>query len=126
MPMKRTVTVLAAALVGVGASTSAAVAETGTIQLTSSGKIQRSKQVYDCGAQGRMTVAYINGDPNFLAIVPVPGQSEALLFVSVIAGSGARYASGKYVWWTKGHSASLYDTTAGDNAPPAMTCNSSN
>jgi membrane-bound inhibitor of C-type lysozyme len=74
---------------------------------------------YDCGGRG-MDVAYINVEPNFLAVVPVEGEKR--IFVLVLSGSGARYASGPYVWWTKGREASLYDERKGQNAPPLMTC----
>ena len=105
---------------------SAEAFDSGTIQLKSKGRIQHIQATYDCGPAGRLAVTYVNADPNFLALVPVPGQSQPLLFASVIAGSGARYAAGKYIWWTKGNSASLYDSTLGDNAPPLSTCNATN
>lgn len=100
-------------------------AESGTIELHSKAKIERMQADYNCGAAGKLAVTYINADPNFLALVALPKQPQPLVFASVISGSGARYAAGKYVWWTKGNSASLYDTTLGDNAPPTMTCNAS-
>lgn len=103
-----------------------AAAENGTIQLRSKTKIDRTQTAYDCGPAGRLAVTYINADPNFLALVPVPKQPQPLVFASVISGSGARYAAGKYIWWTKGNSASLYDTTMGDNASPILTCNATN
>ncbi len=101
-------------------------AEPGTIQLQSKSRIERMQASYDCGSAGRLTVTYINADPNFLALVPVPKQDQSLVFASVISGSGTRYAAGKYVWWTKGSSASLYDSTMGDDASPVLTCNAIN
>lgn len=101
---------------------SAAAMDSGTIRLQSDTRIERQSVAYDCGAGGRLTANYINADPNFLAILPVPGQSQAMVFVSVIAGSGVRYSANKYVWWTKGDIANLYDTTLGDNAAPIKTC----
>jgi membrane-bound inhibitor of C-type lysozyme len=100
--------------------------ERGTIPLQSKSRIERTQTIYDCGSAGGLTVTYVNADPNFLAIVPVPKQSQQMVFASVIAGSGSRYAAGKYIWWTKGSSASLYDITLGDNAPPILTCNAIN
>ncbi len=102
---------------------SAAAIENGTVQLQSKGKIERKRVAYDCGSGGRLAVTYVNADPNFLAIVPLPDQPQPTVFVSVLSGSGARYAAGKYVWWTNGNSASLYDTTMGDNAAPTLACN---
>jgi membrane-bound inhibitor of C-type lysozyme len=101
-------------------------ADSAAIQLRSETKIARVQANYDCGTAGSLKVTYVNADPNFLAIVPVPKQLQPLVFASVLSGSGTRYASGKYVWWTKGNSASLYDTTTGDNAPPITTCKAIN
>ncbi|MGV2077030.1 MULTISPECIES: MliC family protein [unclassified Rhizobium] len=103
----------------------ATAAESGTIELHSKAKIERTQVSYNCGSAGNLAVSYVNADPNFLALVPVPKQTQPLVFASVISGSGARYAAGKYVWWVKGSSASLYDTTLSDNAPPTMTCDAS-
>jgi membrane-bound inhibitor of C-type lysozyme len=44
------------------------------------------------------------------------------VFASVISASGARYASGQWVWWSKGSDASLYDTTLGEDAEAVLTC----
>ncbi len=96
--------------------------ESGTVQLQSKNRIERTLISYDCGPAGRLDVTYVNADPNFLAILPVPKQPQPIIFVSVISGSGARYAAGKYVWWTKGNAGSLYDSTMGDNAAPVLTC----
>jgi membrane-bound inhibitor of C-type lysozyme len=101
-------------------------ADNGTIQLRSKTKIDRIQSNYDCGPAGSLNVTYVNADPNFIAIIPVTKQPQPLVFASVISGSGTRYASGKYVWWAKGNSGSLYDTMTGDDAPPIMTCNATN
>jgi membrane-bound inhibitor of C-type lysozyme len=45
-----------------------------------------------------------------------------LLFVSTIGASGVRYVAGQWVWWSDGLDASLYDATAGDDAPAVLTC----
>jgi membrane-bound inhibitor of C-type lysozyme len=79
----------------------------------------RTTAHYDCGGR-TMDVDYINVEPNFLALVPVDGKER--IFVLVLSGSGARYASGPYIWWSKGNAASLYDETKGENAPPVLTC----
>lgn len=77
--------------------------------------------VYTCeGQDERFVVDYVNAAPNFLALVPVDGKQ--LVFANVLSGSGARYASGQYEWWTKGPEASLVDITADKDAPPLMTC----
>jgi membrane-bound inhibitor of C-type lysozyme len=79
----------------------------------------RTTAHYDCAGQA-MEIDYINVEPNFLAVVPVQGKER--IFVLVMSGSGALYASGPYIWWSKGKEASLYDATKGENAPPVLTC----
>lgn len=100
----------------------AEAAGNGELKLQTTGKFERNTVTYDCAAGGGLKVTYINADPNFLAIVPVKGQPQDLVFASVISGSGARYAAGKYIWWSKGNNANLFDSTLGDNAPPVMSC----
>lgn len=76
-----------------------------TIHLKGNGKLQRQTIQYTCDAQGAkmglpagtFAVEYINGAGNHLAILPIHGAS--LIFANVISGSGARYASGEYIWW---------------------------
>lgn len=96
------------------------------ISLATASDFERHVMVYDCDSGDPITVSYINAVPNFLALVPVPEQSEPLLFVSVIAASGARYAAGQFVWWSKGADASLYDITLGEAAAPVLTCSEVN
>jgi membrane-bound inhibitor of C-type lysozyme len=79
----------------------------------------RTTAHYDC-AGNTAEVDYINVEPDHLAVVPVEGKKR--IFVLVMSGSGARYASGQYIWWSKGNEASLYDETKGADAPPVLTC----
>lgn len=90
------------------------------IVLELGGNAERTVTNYECDGVEPFTVEYVNAAPVFLAFVPVNG--EKLIFVNVLAGSGARYASGQYVWWTKGGSADLYDISGGEDAPPVLTC----
>ncbi len=94
----------------------------GSVELKTDGTFERIAVTYNCGAQGPLKVTYINADPNFLAVVPVASNRQNLVFSSVMAASGVRYAAGIWIWWTKGNSASLYDTTQGDNASPVTEC----
>nr|WP_246473058.1 MliC family protein [Pelagibacterium limicola] len=85
--------------------------------LTLEGNAQRDVVIYQCqGIDDSLTVEYVNAHPIFLAIVPVDG--ERLIFVNVISASGARYASGQYVWWSRGNDAQLFDEMAGEDAEP--------
>lgn len=77
---------------------------------------QREVVTYQCeGQEAPLTVTYINAHPNFLALVPVDGETR--VFANVIAASGARYAAGEYVWWSRGNDAALYDETQDGDAP---------
>jgi membrane-bound inhibitor of C-type lysozyme len=91
------------------------------ITLNTAGDFERKTVNYGCqGDFDQLAVDYINAAPNYLAMIPLDGST--LLFNTVLAGSGAKYVSGKYVWWNKGNDASLYDLTEGANAKPVATC----
>lgn len=75
---------------------------------------------YDCEGQDSLSVDYINAAPNFLAILPV--EERTLIFTAVLSGSGVRYASGPWIWWTAGSEANLYDLTLGPDAEPVARC----
>lgn len=91
------------------------------IVLELQGNAQRDVLTYECEElPDLITVDYVNAAPTFLAFVPVNG--EKLLFVSVLSGSGVRYASGQYEWSTKGAEATLIDLTAEEGATPMATC----
>ena len=74
---------------------------------------------YDCSGKAKRVV-YVNGPDDALALLDVAGKR--LIFVNVISGSGARYASGSYVWWSKGPQARLYDEMRGPNAKALLEC----
>nr|WP_314258489.1 MliC family protein [uncultured Devosia sp.] len=103
-------------------SAASAAQTTLQLQLSSDRDFQRHVMTYDCGAETPLAVTYINAAPNFLALVPVAEEPEELVFASILSASGARYASGKWQWWTQGSEASLFDTTLGDDAEAVLTC----
>lgn len=81
---------------------------------------QHDVVTYQCDGQDEpWTVSYINAHPNFLALVPVEGETR--VFVNVISGSGARYASGEYIWWSRGNDASFYNEMS-DTDEPLFEC----
>ena len=92
------------------------------ITLGTQGDFERRDVRYECSEGDPFTVTYINAAPNFLALVPIADEPELQVFASVISASGARYASGQWVWWTKGPEATLYDETLGEDAGPVLTC----
>lgn len=71
---------------------------------------------YRCDAGKQITARYFNSPDNQIAILRLDGKP--LLFVTVLGASGARYAHGQHIWWTKGNEAMLQDLTLGENAPP--------
>lgn len=93
-----------------------------TLGTDASADVERRSQTYECTTGEPFSVVYLNASPNFLALVPLPDETERLVFTSVIAASGVRYVSGKWAWWTKGPEASLYDLTLGEDAEPVNTC----
>ena len=90
--------------------------------LTLEGRDSAERQVttYECEGLEPMTVEYLNAAPNFLALVPVEG--ETLVFTAVLAASGVRYAAAQWEWWTAGAEASLRDLTLGPDAEPVAQC----
>lgn len=103
-----------------------AVEATLQLQLSTDQDFERRAVTYDCGAETSMQVIYLNAVPNFLAVVPIAEEPQPLVFVSVVSASGVRYVSGRWVWWTKGPEASLYDATLGEGAEPQLTCSEFN
>lgn len=60
---------------------------------------------YECDDGRDLAVRYVDAGANSLAIIPLEG--EEIVFVNVVAASGARYLSGMWEWWAKGKEASL-------------------
>ena len=96
------------------------------IELGTASDFERHTTLYDCSAGEPFSATYINAAPNFLALVPIEGEPEPLVFTAVVAASGVRYAAGQWVWWTKGADATLHDVTLGEDAEPVLTCSEMN
>ena len=90
-----------------------------TITTSSHEDVQRSRIVYDCGGRG-IPVEYINTGPVSLAVLEIDG--ETVVASNVFAASGAKYAGGPYVWWTKGDAADLYDVMKGGMEAEPVRC----
>lgn len=91
-----------------------------TLTLDSQTDIERTTAIYQCDNGEGFRVQYINAAPNFLAILPVDGETH--LFVTALSASGARYVSGPYEWWSSGDEATLRDLQDEEDAPPLATC----
>ncbi len=110
----RPVIVILAAAIGAGPAMSGALLSV-PVELGAEGTILTVQ--HSCSDGTDLSVQYINGAANTLALIPLTG--EDLIFVNVISGSGARYVSGTRTWWAKGDEATLSDET-GEAEP--ITC----
>ena len=97
-----------------------ALADPLSIDLPGASSAERNTVDYSCTGGNKVTAEYVNAGANALAIVTTIGQT--ILMVSVMSGSGARYAGQQFVWWTKGNKADFYDLTKGEDAPPEFSC----
>jgi membrane-bound inhibitor of C-type lysozyme len=107
--------------VSLAALASPALADAGvTLGLALSGNTEIKTVQYTCRNHDPVTMQYINAEPNFLAVLPLDGKS--LVFVSVLAASGTKYASGQYELFSKGSEINLQDATEGLDAAPVLQC----
>jgi membrane-bound inhibitor of C-type lysozyme len=91
------------------------------ILLDLTGNAERTIVSYNCETmEERLDVEYVNAHPNFIAILRVEGETR--IFVTTISGSGARYVSGEYVWWTSGPDATLSSQMSAEDASPLLSC----
>jgi membrane-bound inhibitor of C-type lysozyme len=74
---------------------------------------------YKCNGGQALTVQYMNTkNKQSLALLTVDGRK--ILFVNVLAASGAKYVGDHYTWWTKGPEGTLTDETADPKAEPML------
>lgn len=80
--------------------------------------VATSKDVsYACKDGKDVTVSYVNAtNGDSFAYLAIDGTPH--VFVGVTSGSGARYASGRYIWWNKGETGTL--SLDGSNAAPLL------
>lgn len=107
---------LCAAALLISAVAGPAAADTLAIPLPAGAKPQTIHASYRCADGSRLAVSYYNAPPVALASLTVGG--EFVVLANVLSGSGARYAGGRFIWWSKGKNGDLYDLTKGEDAPP--------
>lgn len=90
-----------------------------TIVVPGDAALEETDVTYDCDGRD-LGVTYINAGTVSLAAFEIDG--EAVVASNVIAASGAKYAGGQYVWWTKGGEAQLFDATLGEDAEAVLSC----
>ncbi len=97
---------ISGALVALSFATLAASAAEITIKLPDHAEVSTISVLYKCGEKD-VPVTYYNADDIALAALEL--EDETVVASNVISGSGARYAGGVYIWWTKGNTANLYN-----------------
>lgn len=97
----------------------AEVAITLSIPVSDSTTVNSNVMAYNCTDDRAVTTTYINAAEVSLAVLDMDGAT--VVASNVVAASGARYAGGRYVWWTRGEEADLFDlmSEGGDNEPIA-------
>lgn len=84
------------------------------LRVPGAGAVDRQTVQYDCDGES-VDAEYINAGPLSLVTFSIGGHYIAAS--GIISGSGARYAGGRYIWWTEGEEATLFDVTKGDEDP---------
>ncbi|MBC2884580.1 MliC family protein [Ochrobactrum sp. CM-21-5] len=93
-------------LFGLSLAASTASAAELTIELPDDVEVTSNSALYKCG-DADVSVTYHNAGGVSLAVLEL--EDETVVASNVISGSGARYAGGVYIWWTKGENADLYN-----------------
>ncbi|WP_246252172.1 MliC family protein [Ancylobacter pratisalsi] len=105
---------------GVFTAVAAQAADSIVIPVPKGSSVSTTKVTYTCDRIKTLEANYINAPPTSLATIRF--NREFVVMANVLAGSGARYAGDRFIWWTKGNGGSLYDLTKGEDAPPIATC----
>ncbi len=82
-------------------------------------EVEETTLAYLCGST-EIDVRYVNARPVSLAIFDWEG--ERIVASAGIAASGVRYAGGRYVWWSKGSEATLFDEMADEDDALLASC----
>lgn len=77
-----------------------------TIPMPGETKVEQVNASYQCGSEV-VSVVYMNAGSVNLARITM--GNTIIVASNVISASGAKYAGGPYVWWSKGDNADLYD-----------------
>lgn len=103
-------------LVGLAGAASAASIE---IPLPEGIEAETVEAAYVCDERN-INVTYVNAGDISLALLEF--EDKTVVASNVLSASGARYAGGQYIWWSKGDTADLYDLTEGGEETPAASC----
>lgn len=69
-------------------------------------EVQSDSVLYECGEETVSATYYNAGE---ISLVALEMEETTIVAANVISASGARYAGGPYIWWTKGATADLYN-----------------
>ena len=95
-------------LVFLGLTFAASSASAGeiNIKLPDNTEVMTSSALYKCGEKDVSATYYNAGD---ISLAKLELEDETVIASNVLSGSGAKYAGGIYIWWTKGKTADLYN-----------------
>jgi len=79
----------------------------------------RQRVEYICDGGKSLRVVYVN-TKNGQSFATLHVGRAPLVFVNVIAASGAKYVAQQYTWWTKGDRGDLYDAQRDEQGPPLL------
>ncbi len=77
-----------------------------TIELPGDVAVTTNDVLYKCGDKDVAVTYYNAGD---ISLAKLELDDETVIASSVLSGSGAKYAGGIYIWWSKGAEANLYN-----------------
>lgn len=108
-----------ATLVTITGAGAAEVAISLSIPVTGSTTINSNVMAYGCTDDRAVSATYINAGDVSLAVLDIAGTT--VVASNVVAANGARYAGGRYVWWSRGEEADLFDLMdeGGEDLPVA-------
>jgi membrane-bound inhibitor of C-type lysozyme len=89
------------------------------IDVPGADKTDTSTASYKCG-ELTVDVEFTNAGEVSLAQMVIDG--EFVVAANVMSGSGAKYAGGNYILWTKGQEAQLWDLTQSGEDKPGIVC----
>lgn len=76
------------------------------IKLPDNIEVTTNAVLYTCADKNVSATYYNAGD---ISLVELEMEDQTVVAANVLSGSGAKYAGGIYIWWTKGETADLYN-----------------
>ena len=116
--MKKSVAATCLAAFSMSVATGA-MAEELVIPLPNDTTVEKVETVYQCAAD-KVEAVYFNAGE--ISLVRLGLKDGVTVAANAIAGSGAKYQGGIYVWWSKGEEADLYDLMADPEMKKPVHC----